>query len=60
MKQARIEVKDLSLQIDPYGGISIGLGAGSIISPTIVALVLAVMAGIVVVTWLLLQMILLV
>lgn len=38
----RIEVKDLSLKIDPYGGTSIVLSHGSVVSPIIVALALIV------------------
>ncbi len=58
MKLFRIEVKDLSLKIDPYGGTSIELSHGSVVSPTTVALAFIIAVGVVVIVWIIVKVIL--
>lgn len=54
----RIDVKDLSLKIDPSGGTSIVLSHGSVVSPTTVALALIIAFGAVIIVWIIVKVIL--
>lgn len=55
MKLFHIEVKDLSLKIDPSGGTSIVLSHGSFVSPTAVALAFIIAVGVVVIVWIIVK-----